>query len=500
MAIDKLLGRTVAFNQLIDNGNFADGTTGWSASGATISASDGILSSVATEQNGRFYQSSREFINGHVYILLAQFKASASTTLSVYNSASLYFNLASVGTSFAQYGSIRKNDKTTGTPSIIFQDGAASDWKTVQTKNVMLIDLTAMYGTTLADSIYAMEQATTGAGVAYVRQRMDSDYYAANSGTLTAPVVSGVSFVGFNLWDEEWEISDSKLFSKNYIPVTQGAQYYLKIPQYASQAFLYVYCYDENHSAVTNIGVVYYNDSLITIPNGVFFIKFRTDTAYGTTYHNDICINVSKTTGTPKNGDYLPYQHASLSIPSTRLDGVGDAQDVMYVREDGENDYSIVKTAKMARYNLGSFNWSTPAVGGTSTAAWVYCGDLIGLAKSVNNTTVANIICPKYTANTANAVYGGADGCIAISSAQTVSIYSTAFVGMTAAQVKAALADVYIAVELATPTETVIAEHLTLAEVSAIAENGGIISIVNSNGHIVQPDFVADVVISRSSQ
>jgi len=54
-----------------------------------------------------------------------------------------------------------------------------------------VFDLTAMLGSTVADAIYAMEQATAGAGVAYFRQLFPEDYYEYNPGTLRS--VEGVS-------------------------------------------------------------------------------------------------------------------------------------------------------------------------------------------------------------------------------------------------------------------------------------------------------------------
>jgi len=51
--------------------------------------------------------------------------------------------------------------------------------------NIMLIDLTAMFGTTKADEIYNMEQQTAGSGVVYFRSLLPNDYYDYNAGTLT---------------------------------------------------------------------------------------------------------------------------------------------------------------------------------------------------------------------------------------------------------------------------------------------------------------------------
>lgn len=47
-----------------------------------------------------------------------------------------------------------------------------------------VIDLTQMFGSTIADYIYSLEQATAGAGVAWFRTLFPNDYYAYDSGSL----------------------------------------------------------------------------------------------------------------------------------------------------------------------------------------------------------------------------------------------------------------------------------------------------------------------------
>ena len=66
----------------------------------------------------------------------------------------------------------------------------------------MLIDLTAIFGSTIADYIYSLEQSQAGAGVAWFRQYFPKDYYPYDPGTLRS--VEGVSAhetVGKNLLD-----------------------------------------------------------------------------------------------------------------------------------------------------------------------------------------------------------------------------------------------------------------------------------------------------------
>ena len=51
-------------------------------------------------------------------------------------------------------------------------------------KNVKVIDLTVMFGSTIADYIYSLEQATPGAGVTLFRKIFSEDYYPYTANTL----------------------------------------------------------------------------------------------------------------------------------------------------------------------------------------------------------------------------------------------------------------------------------------------------------------------------
>jgi len=72
------------------------------------------------------------------------------------------------------------------------------------TAKVMCIDLTQMFGSTIADYVYSLEQSTAGAGVAWFRKLFPKDYYEYNAGTLKS--VEGLSAhetVGFNQWNSD---------------------------------------------------------------------------------------------------------------------------------------------------------------------------------------------------------------------------------------------------------------------------------------------------------
>ena len=75
------------------------------------------------------------------------------------------------------------------TKSVGASDGTAITGLTSGTD--IVIDLTTLFGSTIADYIYSLEQATAGAGVAWVKKYLPNDYYAYCAPTLKH--VSGVS-------------------------------------------------------------------------------------------------------------------------------------------------------------------------------------------------------------------------------------------------------------------------------------------------------------------
>ena len=117
------------------------------------------------------------------------------------------------------------------------------------------------------------------------------------------------AYKDFNKWDEEWEEGvyssttgakadyPGNVRNKNIIEVLPGGSYYFKAPSHPR-----VYYYDADKTYLSNEWVT--KNTIKTIGDNVHYINFYIE---GTAYSNNICINISKTTGSPKNGDYVPY-------------------------------------------------------------------------------------------------------------------------------------------------------------------------------------------------
>lgn len=117
--------------------------------------------------------------------------------------------------------------------------------------------------------------------------------------------------VGFNVWDEEWETNAGGTYirSKNLIEVMPGTDYYLCAPNNFSYG---VKQYNANKDVIktTYPG----RNVILTTESSTKYLSFSMDTAYGTTYNNNICINISQPNANiePHNGQYVPYGYIGV--------------------------------------------------------------------------------------------------------------------------------------------------------------------------------------------
>ena len=249
---DTIVGGTVAWNQLVRNGDFSNGTSKWSLQGNTATVADGVCTVTAQAKTTGIFQAI-DVIAGHKYISLFDYKMSdASQNLKYWmNKGAVTGNLAP-STSWAHFSYVFICNTTEKATCNCVYDLADSDWQPFSVRNEMFIDLTQMFGSTIADYIYSLEQANAGAGVAWFKKLFPKPYYAYNAGELMSVNTSAHNTVGFNAWDEEWELggydittgqptSASTYFrSKNRIPVIQSANYCYHAPA-GTGAFILFY-------------------------------------------------------------------------------------------------------------------------------------------------------------------------------------------------------------------------------------------------------------------
>ena len=443
--LSKVVGGTVAWNQLISPSGYNTQTV----NGVTMTKNDDgsvMFSGTATADASFSLLNTRNnpLVKGRVYYIHNCPENGGRTTY--------YGGVAGLRYDFGD-GAIFKHSYDWGTTDVRLD--VASGATINGTVYPQYIDLTAMFGSTIADYIYSLEQATAGAGVAWFKKLFPKPYYAYNAGELMSVNTSAHNTVGFNQWDEEWELgtldnsgndyaSTTRIRSKGYTSVLPSTTYYLK-----SSMSMQLFYYDADKAFIS---AQFKTDVTFTTPSNAYYLRFAFNSSYGTTYNNDICINLSKTTGTPKNGDYVPYQKHTYALDSTKtLRGRFYLDSNNQLRADGdvyppsgevERTYGVV--------DLGTLTYIAPSSTGRTSAT-------LGAKAPTASTNVSDLVCSKYVAITTRNWYDSAKEGIAIcgagyGTAGNVGIVDSSFIGKTAEEVKALLSGVYLVYPLATPT------------------------------------------------
>lgn len=240
---------------------------------------------------------------------------------------------------------------------------------TITIKHSNLVDITQMFGTTIADYAYSLEQANVGSGVAWLKAHgfFTKDYYPYNAGTMQSVLTSGHETVGFNLFDKSTatehaylnasgEIvtnsSDPRAVS-DYIKIIPNTQYYFKnvLSQYQGRATAF---YDAGKSFIS-IGVIAdttATEGIIVTPNNAMYMRIS---AYGTGI-DSVCANISDPT---KNGTYEPYEKHEYPLEAVELKGYPYLDSNNELRYFGDTYRSDgLHTSKFAMVDLGTLDWS----------------------------------------------------------------------------------------------------------------------------------------------
>ena len=123
----------------------------------------------------------------------------------------------------------------------------------------MVIDITAEFGTTIANYIYTLEQNTSGSGVAWFRKYFPNVYYAYSAPTIQSTKVSSkVVKDSDNQTVATYDLSGSHLVKRNYALVDLGSLNYSRDTSYTEHAFF---------TYSTTIPKCKNTDVLTTIPN-----------------------------------------------------------------------------------------------------------------------------------------------------------------------------------------------------------------------------------------
>lgn len=207
--VDKLVGGTVAFNQLVKNGNFTDSTSWNARDGASFTVSDNVCTIAFSDQAISAILSTIKLVQNHVYLLKATVKGNDGKTVSLsltnnggtivapkieFVPSASWSDIYALGTLTAVPSS------SSGSDCIMLRNRSGAE-NNIDVKTVIAIDLTQMLGSTIANYIVTLEQSQAGDGVAWFRNLFGADYYAYNAGQLMSVKTSSHDMVGFNAYD-----------------------------------------------------------------------------------------------------------------------------------------------------------------------------------------------------------------------------------------------------------------------------------------------------------
>ena len=234
---DEIVGASVGWNQLVQNGDFAD-TSGWNVWGGdgTLSASGNVLSVIAGSVGVALEGNVLGTSQNHKYLVVADIRYNTSAPTSAANIGSGGYDGVNFAKSLFTVGQWktcagifnRSSNGGTDTARIYFRNGGTSD--SIDVRNFNIIDLTALFGSTIADYVYTLELGTAGSGVTWLKTHVprlfDNGYQPFDSGSIKS--VSGLTaheMVGKNQFPNELPSDKiSATFSNNTITTATNAR------------------------------------------------------------------------------------------------------------------------------------------------------------------------------------------------------------------------------------------------------------------------------------
>lgn len=449
--LTEVQGNTGVVNQLVGSDNLRPTAT---VNGITFTNSGDkfVVDGTATARVSAFLYRAFTQINGHKYFCIcslpdATVSASTSSGFGTFTSAGAIIDCTM--------------DANNQTFNVVVEQGTSYANKDLI---INISDLTLEYGTGNEPGTVAEFEARIWRDYG---KTLD-EYIAYTQGKLINCKAVALESVGQNQWDEEWELgtwgyglgevvrvpSSTQVRNKNLIPVSPSTTYCITNISGDTSGYFVVGINNADTLSGSKLqSRVAGQTQVFTTNVETHYIGFSMAASYGTTYKNDICINISDAA---LNGTYRPYKKDVVNLNLTTLTGINPTTGVREVifpngMGGGEGwrsalrvvNGAVVAVKNSVRVNMGSLTYRV-----LSTTYYTFGADITDRAWT------KNIMCSGYAIDRSNtqgtqkdlSVRGATDATTII---LKDSRYTHDATGI--AQLKAAMDGVYLEYQLAEP-------------------------------------------------
>lgn len=393
--IDEIIGGTVVINQLVEKTTSSPSVLGITREAINDNKS---LRYTGTSESTTSYTCycgvSGSYTPGHVLFLSlgkVELPSGAKISTSIIDKATTSIVNSLSSGSVLSFG-------------VVIPNGTTVDFVVTP----QAVNLTHMLGSLIANYVYDLEQATAGAGVAWLYEYfpiLNGGYIPFTTGALQSIVLSKHKLTEFNQWNEEWElgtinadgtngVSSTTIRSKNYTRISPNTKYYFYNGTLSSNT-ISIRFYDINHNYIGSTDInghtIRWNTSAVT-PANAYYVRFVCQATYGITYKNDICINFSG----ERNGEYEPYNGHEYALDSSKeLRGVSkiDSNGKLYFYGDRYKD-GVTRYFALIDLSMLDYTKYDITISGVTTS--MFRALINGIKPHTGQTTAAEIMCSKY--------------------------------------------------------------------------------------------------------
>lgn len=292
----------------------------------------------------------------------------------------------------------------------------------------------------------------------------------------------GIEGCGVNTWDEEWEVGsynittgakstdNTRIRNKNKIPIKSNTAYCFSTQTSRIPTILWYDKY-ENFIGITSNSVS--SAFVTTSPTNARYACFFGTTTYGTTYNNDICVNISDSSF---DGQYTPYTKSNDLTIAFGQTIYGGSLDV----ENG------VLTVDRGYKTVGDLNWTY-----VSANAVFYSADITNEKKAEGKTIISSDYQTLDNVTSAAGVSQDASVCLYRGTDANHRVYIKDTRYTDASTFKTTMSSVQLVYELATPITIQLTPHqiYLLKGANNISSDANTISLTYKDGilTVVEP-------------